>query len=56
VHLGLRASAGLAEVGDDESMTDAIGRADHALYAAKSAGRDTWRWADRRADSATAEG
>jgi predicted signal transduction protein with EAL and GGDEF domain len=52
--LGLRASAGLVEVDDDESMTDAIARADRALYAAKSAGRDTWRWGDRRADPACA--
>jgi len=26
-------------------MAAAIGRADDALYAAKAAGRDTWRWA-----------
>jgi len=43
--LGLRASAGLAEVGTGESMSDVLGRADRALYAAKAAGRDTWRWA-----------
>jgi diguanylate cyclase (GGDEF)-like protein len=55
-NLSLRASAGLAEVDDDESMADAIARADRALYAAKSAGRDTWRWAGMRADPATAEG
>ena len=54
-NLALRASAGLAEVDEDESMTDAIARADHALYAAKSAGRDTWRWDDRRADPAAPE-
>jgi diguanylate cyclase (GGDEF)-like protein len=53
--LDLRASAGLAEVEGDESMASAIARADRALYAAKSAGRDTWRWADKRADPATAE-
>ena len=52
--LGLRASAGLAEVDEGESMAEAIARADRALYAAKSAGRDTWRWADRRADQALA--
>jgi len=51
----LRASAGLVEVDDGESMTDAIARADRALYAAKSAGRDTWRWAERRTSPATAE-
>ena len=53
--LELRASAGLAEVDDDESMTDAIARADRALYAAKAAGRDTWRWAERRTSPATAD-
>jgi predicted signal transduction protein with EAL and GGDEF domain len=41
----LRASLGMAEVGSRESMAAAIGRADDALYAAKAAGRDTWRWA-----------
>jgi diguanylate cyclase (GGDEF)-like protein len=39
------ASAGLAAVGPVEPVTDAIARADRALYAAKAAGRDTWRWA-----------
>jgi len=43
--LGLRASAGMAEVGPAEPMADAVARADQALYAAKAAGRDTWRWA-----------
>ena len=43
--LSLRASAGLAEAGNDESMADVLGRADHALYAAKAAGRDNWQWA-----------
>ena len=43
--LSLRASAGLAEVGSFEAMDDAVARADKALYAAKTAGRDTWRWA-----------
>ena len=52
--LDLRASAGLAEVDDGEPMTDAIARADGALYAAKAAGRDTWRWAERRTNPATA--
>ena len=42
--LGLRVSAGLAEAGADESMAQIVGRADQALYAAKAAGRDTWRW------------
>ena len=43
--LSLRASAGMAEVGIAEPMADAVVRADQALYAAKAAGRDTWRWA-----------
>jgi diguanylate cyclase (GGDEF)-like protein len=43
--LSLRASAGLAEARPDEFMSDVVGRADHALYAAKEAGRDTWCWA-----------
>lgn len=43
--LSLRASAGLAEVGATEPMADAVARADQALYAAKAAGRNTWRWA-----------
>lgn len=54
VDVSLRASAGLAEVCDGESMADAIARADRALYDAKSAGRDTWRWADRRTDQVAA--
>jgi diguanylate cyclase (GGDEF)-like protein len=54
LNLDLRASAGLAEVEDGESMTDAIARADRALYVAKCAGRDAWRWADHRTDPATA--
>lgn len=43
--LSLRVSAGLAEAGSEESMANTVGRADHALYAAKAAGRDTWHWA-----------
>jgi diguanylate cyclase (GGDEF)-like protein len=43
--LAVRASAGMAEVGSREPMAAAVGRADEALYAAKAAGRDTWRWA-----------
>lgn len=43
--VSLRASAGLAEVGIAEPMADAVARADRALYEAKAAGRDTWRWA-----------
>lgn len=43
--LNLSASAGIAEVGAEESMADAVARADRALFAAKAAGRDTSRWA-----------
>lgn len=43
--LSLRVSAGLAEAGPEEAVADVVSRADHALYAAKAAGRDTWRWA-----------
>jgi len=49
--LVLRASAGLAEVGSDETIAAALDRADRALYAAKSAGRDTWLWAPAGASS-----
>ena len=38
--LALTVSIGLVAVMDDESLEKAIGRADNALYAAKSAGRD----------------
>jgi len=38
--LGLRASAGMAEVGPAEPMADAVARADQALYEAKKRGRD----------------
>lgn len=44
--LSLRVSAGLAEVGLEEPMAAAVARADRALYAAKAAGRDAWRWGD----------
>lgn len=43
--LDVRASAGIAEAGSTGSLAEAVGRADRALYAAKAAGRDTWRWA-----------
>lgn len=43
--VSLRASAGMAEVSIAEPMADAVARADRALYEAKAAGRDTWRWA-----------
>ncbi|MDE3209107.1 MAG: diguanylate cyclase [Pseudomonadota bacterium] len=42
--LSLRLSAGLAVTGPEETMAGVLARADHALYAAKAAGRDTWRW------------
>lgn len=41
--LSLRASAGLAFATPDDAIEDIVGRADQALYAAKAAGRDTWR-------------
>lgn len=44
--LTLRASLGLAQVGENEALASASLRADRALYAAKHGGRDTWRWAD----------
>jgi len=43
--LVLRASMGLAEVGAGEDLASALARADLALYDAKAAGRDHWRWA-----------
>ena len=47
--LHLRVSSGLAVVVEyDEDMGPAIARADRALYAAKAAGRDCWRWAEGR--------
>jgi diguanylate cyclase (GGDEF)-like protein len=45
--LHLSVSAGLAAVGPEESMAEALERADRGLYAAKAAGRDRWMW-DRR--------
>lgn len=42
--LSLTVSAGMAEVGPEESLTQAVTRADRALYAAKLAGRDNWKW------------
>lgn len=44
--LHVRASSGLAMAGYDEDMGQAIARADRALYMAKGAGRDCWRWAE----------
>jgi diguanylate cyclase (GGDEF)-like protein len=44
VSLNLRVSAGLAVVGTEESLAQAVERADTALYAAKRAGRDRWTW------------
>ena len=44
--LGLRVSSGLAIVESAEDMGEAIERADQALYKAKAAGRDCWRWAE----------
>lgn len=42
--LSLRASAGLAQAGHEEPMAHVLAHADRALYAAKAAGRDTWKW------------
>jgi diguanylate cyclase (GGDEF)-like protein len=42
--LALRLSAGLSEAREGETMAEAVGRADRALYAAKLAGRDRWVW------------
>jgi len=46
--VALRASAGMAEVGSTEALAEVLSRTDRALYAAKTAGRDTWRWAGAR--------
>lgn len=50
--LSLRLSAGLAVTGPAETMPGVLARADLALYAAKDAGRDTWRWAAQAAEAA----
>ncbi len=42
--LDLRVSAGLAIASTGECLADIVRRADKGLYAAKAAGRDTWRW------------
>ena len=42
--LALRASAGLAAVQPGDTVTQAVARADAALYSAKRAGRDRWHW------------
>lgn len=42
--LSLRVSAGLAVVGPEETMAAALQRADLAMYAAKQAGRDQWKF------------
>ena len=52
--LSLRLSAGLAVTGPAETMPGVLARADMALYAAKDAGRDTWRWAAQAAEAAEA--
>ena len=44
--VNLRASAGLIVVGREESVAHAVERADAALYSAKRAGRDRWRWGE----------
>lgn len=50
--LHVRASAGMAEAGETETAADAVAMADRALYEAKAAGRDTWRWATAAVRSA----
>lgn len=49
VELSLRLTAGLAVMRPEETMLSVLARADLALYAAKDAGRDTWRWAPENA-------
>lgn len=45
----LTVTLGLARVGDDEAMADAVDRADRALYVGKQAGRDRYVIADEDA-------
>lgn len=44
--LRITVSMGVATLGDDERLESALERADFALYAAKSGGRDRVAWAD----------
>jgi diguanylate cyclase len=46
--LRVTASFGVAEMRDDEDASDLLKRADEALYAAKSAGRNRTHWHDGR--------
>ncbi len=48
--LRLRISAGLAAVGTGESMAAAVQRADDAMYSAKRAGRDQWKFAPAKSE------
>ena len=49
VEFAVTASFGIAIAEPDEPFEEALHRADMALYAAKAAGRDTWRFAEPRA-------